>query len=479
MPQKKKGGKKKKQSKQSKKGSKSNTDALTEETGENNNENNTAEEETIPIPVPRRVISKDQIISAGRDLILEALKTGGEAKAGTLHFVGSPKCSNPACDIGEAEVKLKACSRCHKAMYCSVECQRKHWVEHKPLCKHVEDITNQMILDNGLQEKIFPKKNTQNTLHPYIIAETKKNKKLLKDNRYFLGDDVLSECETAFGIVRPGEPLPDGVPSKFHLSEHAVVCFNSSNQISRVFKYERVYLEYFQEIVKNEEEWMEFFLYHTFHYDRLEDTFDILLTLAKIWRYRGGSVFYKKCEEVLDLLVRFLRVYKASCDSMVALPDSLNLNKNSIISHFESQQSHYEFLRFELYIDTKQHDLAAYYLRKALEYDVSRTDPGEHKILPMLYTLGYNPTVESVQNQTDSEMKDMAMLLGFLSRTTMTEARENEKRSVALMKCEACNEMEDAIGDFRTCSRCSCVYYCSSECQKNHYEIHKRSCKKK
>lgn len=301
----------------------------------------------------------------------------------------------------------------------------------------------------------------------------------MKDNRYFLGDDVLSECETAFGVVRPGEPLPDGVPSKFHLSEHARVCFNSSNQISRVFKYERVYLEYFREIVKNEEEWMEFFLYSTFHYDRLEDAFDILLALAKIWRQRGGTVFYKKCEEVLDLLVRFLPVYKASCDSMVALPDRLNLNKDLIISHFKSQQSHYEYLRFELYIDTEQHDLAAYYLRKVLEYDVSRTDPGEHKILPMLYALGYKPTVESVHNQTDSETKDMARLLGFLTRTTMIEATEKERRSVALMKCEACNKMEDAIGDFRTCSRCSCVYYCSSECQKNHYKSHKMSCKKK
>jgi len=478
MPQKKKGGKKKKQSKQSKKVGKSNTDALSEETetGENNNENNTAEEETIPIPVPQFDLSKDQIISTGRDLILNALKTGGEAKARTLHFVGSPKCSNPACDIGEAEVKLKACSRCHKAMYCSVKCQRKHWAEHKPLCKQFENRANQML---GLQEKISPKKNTQNTLHPHIIAETEKNKKLLKDNRYFLGDDVLSECVTAFGIVRPGEPLPDGVPSKFHLSEHAVVCFNSSDELSRVFKYERVYLEYFQEIVKNEEEWMEFFSCHSYHYDRLEDTFVILLTLARIWRYRGGSVFHKKCEEVLDLLMRILPVYKESRDKMVALSDSLKLNKNSIVSLFESQQSNYEFLRFELYIDTKQDDLAAYYLRKVLEYEMSRTDPGENKILPKLYFIGFNPTVESVQNQTDSEMKDMAMLLGFLTRTTMIEAIENEKRSVALMKCEACNKMEDAIGDFRTCSRCSCVYYCSSECQKNHYEIHKRSCKKK
>jgi len=29
---------------------------------------------------------------------------------------------------------IKKCSRCNLAWYCSPDCQRKHWKEHKPVC---------------------------------------------------------------------------------------------------------------------------------------------------------------------------------------------------------------------------------------------------------------------------------------------------------------------------------------------------------
>ncbi|KAJ6535744.1 hypothetical protein B0H19DRAFT_434463 [Mycena capillaripes] len=31
---------------------------------------------------------------------------------------------------------LKSCSRCKSARYCSVECQRNNWKQHKPVCNH-------------------------------------------------------------------------------------------------------------------------------------------------------------------------------------------------------------------------------------------------------------------------------------------------------------------------------------------------------
>jgi hypothetical protein len=40
------------------------------------------------------------------------------------------------CDSrSEKGIKMKKCSRCLIAYYCSVECQKTHWKEHKKVCK--------------------------------------------------------------------------------------------------------------------------------------------------------------------------------------------------------------------------------------------------------------------------------------------------------------------------------------------------------
>ena len=38
------------------------------------------------------------------------------------------------CMKDSKEIKLQSCSKCHLAQYCSVDCQRKNWKEHKELC---------------------------------------------------------------------------------------------------------------------------------------------------------------------------------------------------------------------------------------------------------------------------------------------------------------------------------------------------------
>lgn len=42
------------------------------------------------------------------------------------------------CVCGKAEKKLQKCSRCKKTYYCSVECQRKDWPQHKFGCQKSE-----------------------------------------------------------------------------------------------------------------------------------------------------------------------------------------------------------------------------------------------------------------------------------------------------------------------------------------------------
>jgi len=43
---------------------------------------------------------------------------------------GAPECSS----CGKASGALKRCSRCKSAAYCSVECQKRAWRQHKLVC---------------------------------------------------------------------------------------------------------------------------------------------------------------------------------------------------------------------------------------------------------------------------------------------------------------------------------------------------------
>ena len=36
---------------------------------------------------------------------------------------------------GKVKKKMSFCSKCNHVHYCSAECQRQGWQEHKPLCK--------------------------------------------------------------------------------------------------------------------------------------------------------------------------------------------------------------------------------------------------------------------------------------------------------------------------------------------------------
>jgi ankyrin repeat protein len=60
----------------------------------------------------------------------------------TTSAVAVHVCGNPLCSLSsrpEDEVRMKLCSGCRKIRYCSVDCSRAHWKEHKGACKAAAD----------------------------------------------------------------------------------------------------------------------------------------------------------------------------------------------------------------------------------------------------------------------------------------------------------------------------------------------------
>jgi hypothetical protein len=50
---------------------------------------------------------------------------------------------------------LKKCSRCHSVLYCSKECQKKHWKDHKVLCcKQPIEVTSQCSYCNTVSSQL-------------------------------------------------------------------------------------------------------------------------------------------------------------------------------------------------------------------------------------------------------------------------------------------------------------------------------------
>jgi hypothetical protein len=73
---------------------------------------------------------------------VQKLSALGEALCSVAH---KQSCNNPTCSnvLGPSELQLvkgrsNTCSGCRTARYCSPECMRRHWKQHRPICKGLE-----------------------------------------------------------------------------------------------------------------------------------------------------------------------------------------------------------------------------------------------------------------------------------------------------------------------------------------------------
>ena len=73
-----------------------------------------------------------------------------------------------------------------------------------------------------------------------------------------------------------------------------------------------------------------------------------------------------------------------------------------------------------------------------------------------------------------SSTQEFNSVLAEAAKATGTKRTSHPDRAIQI--CRKCDKIDGASEQFSQCSRCKEAYYCSRECQRDHWSIHKKSC---
>lgn len=362
---------------------------------------------------------------------------------------------------GSADEGLRKCQQCKAAYYCSRDCQLSHWKEHKVACRY--HTSTAAALDPKNQDN-------DAVIENYLKVQSKMIRKAEKD-----GTPVVNISFTHAGAVGPNMMIPDGVPANFGLKQQALMDFHRGRG-HRQFFGEASYKAYYDELVQNELEWMEFFK-HPANHEHAEHTCGILGTLATIYRQRET---YENCGNVLDMEVKVLDIFKA-LSSAPGTP-------RAQISCCDGLEYKMQIIRYNLNNNLKQYRANISVFRDLCLYEAKyRMSREQQNYLFMIEVVkeiwDRDITVSDVHAMSDEEcLKAIIIPITSCSNSPEFQMQEAKNRKrMQLLRCgnPSCDKKETALGQFKECQRCKEVVYCGKVCQKKSWKEHKKACCKK
>ena len=270
---------------------------------------------------------------------------------------------------------------------------------------------------------------------------------------------VVHVSGTAFGLVAPGLPLPDGVPVNFALKQKAAAALDEGVKPGGVgnMRSESVYREYYDDLVADRATWLRFFEYKD-NFQHAENTCGILGTLATIYRQRG---WLEDCERVLDMesevLVRYEQVSVGAEAAQVSCCQKLAYL--------------YHIIRYNLCLQLERYSENIELYRKLALYEAERDYSFEESNFLFMIpgVLKKKATAKVLRRLTDEEV--MRIIMAPMKR----EGFSFQTDRVQLRVCAVCHAQEPSLGTFPSCA-CKVVYYCGKDCQKKDWAGHKGQC---
>jgi hypothetical protein len=231
------------------------------------------------------------------------------------------------------------------------------------------------------------------------------------------------------------------------------------------FNFERLYQELHDDILKHDDYWFNnIFKLTGIDSKYAERTVGILGTLATLLRQRGEV---KKCRKILKLDAKVLARYQEQTRLVpenypqVFCCDSLTYKYNLIVANAETQLGN--------------KDPACKAFRAAVTFEIQQHYNFDQQNLAfMLDVICPDLQTDYMSLKVLKQVRNDDIWAVLMQGETFQPITPSP--DVLLRDCGLCDTTEKKRGDYQLCSRCKVVPYCSKECQKKDWKLHKKVC---